>query len=264
MLPFDDSQAALWGWSAAKVRFRLQRAAMLRTFSVADRLIFLSMYSRDRILPLLSSFAGSHVVIPNGVPTKATAVADAGRGASYSRGMNGYCLYLSPMNPHKNHLALVRGYAEARRRGFTMPLVLAGPSDTPCGRSVRAEISRLGLGRDVEITGAVAEGEAAALIKGADILLFASTCETCPFILLEYLAAGRPIICSCAPPMPEIGGDACEYVDARSEEEWASALMRLAGDVRRRRMLAEAAAERAALYDMDRCVDDTVKALTEW
>lgn len=267
MLPFDPEQRKLYGpFSARTMRYHLLHHALLRTYRNADRHIFISEYSRDRVLPLVPELKDRHVVIPNGIPSQfLDRIAHSkGRGAEIAGVEGPYALYVSILSPYKNHIPLLRGYAEARKHGFAMPLVLAGPLPEPFASGVRSEAKSLGIEQDVKFLGAVPGELVPELVKGASMLIFGSTCETSPFILLEYLAAGAPIISSDAPPMPEFGGEACRYVNALSPEAWRDALIEISADSRKAEALGKAALERTRLYSMDACAAKTLEALSIW
>ena len=91
--------------------------------------------------------------------------------------------------------------------------------------------------------------ELPAVYYHALINIFASESENCPNILLEALAAGRPIVCSDREPMPEFGGDAVLYFDPASPGELARQLMTVLDDAGLQSQLAAKALMRARLYD---------------
>jgi glycosyltransferase involved in cell wall biosynthesis len=267
MLPFERRERERYAWrSYPALRFRLEMLSrsLLRVFRGSDRILFISRYS--------AAVAGAQVpgvdrrIIPHGLADmffrSEAEISDRLRGLIRAP----YVLYLSILDPYKHQDVVLCGFERFRQLsgdGFkNLKLVLAGPGRGAYANQVRSAIDK-SFGRAMYL-GDVPRHELPGLLRGAEALLFASTCETCPNILLEYLASGRPIISSNTPPMPEFGGDACEYVDATSAEAWAEALRALLGNPGRRAQLSSVTTARAELYRLDTCAEETLKALTEW
>jgi glycosyltransferase involved in cell wall biosynthesis len=70
-------------------------------------------------------------------------------------------------------------------------------------------------------------------------------------VLLEAMAAGKAIVCSSRPPMPEFGGDALWYFDPAEPGELAGLALRLLRQPRTRARLGADAAKRGSSYDWD-------------
>ena len=87
------------------------------------------------------------------------------------------------------------------------------------------------------------------LYQNAKLNIFASACENCPNILLEALAAGRPVLSSKVQPMPEFGGDAAVYFDPYRPDELAACILNLIDDAAAQRRMSEAALRQAARFD---------------
>ena len=108
-----------------------------------------------------------------------------------------YILYVSRFDLYKHHFEVVSAYArlpEALRSRYR--LLLIGESDMPEADRVRELIAHHGLGERVVILGAVKYPLLPAAYRHAALILFASSCENCPNILLEALGAGRPVLSS--------------------------------------------------------------------
>ena len=84
-------------------------------------------------------------------------------------------------------------------------LYLVGPSYPPQLRKIQALISSLNLENSVVLLGPLEPASVQSLMSRSIANIFASTCENCPNILLEYLAARRPILSTIKEPMFEIG-----------------------------------------------------------
>jgi len=267
MLPFDPRQRSsypLVRYPYMRFRLWLLSRSLRKTFQSADRVIYISRYSMEKVSPLAG--AADAVLIPHGLSAAFRDGAPAGTRTLVRHGIRPpYLLYVSILDPYKHQLAVIEGfrrYLESGRAPSGLQLVLVGPIQGAYGRKVQREAER--LGGTVLCTGAIARAELPELLRGAEALLFASTCETCPFILLEYLGAGRPIVSSQTPPMPEIGGDAVYYVDAEQPQAWCQALNEVLGNPQFRHELSAKAHSRASLYSWDETSHRTLAALTQW
>jgi glycosyltransferase involved in cell wall biosynthesis len=130
---------------------------------------------------------------------------------------------------------------------------------------VRAEICRLGLQNDVVMAGKRSYEEIPSLYHHALLNLFASECENCPNILLEAMAAGRPLLVSSRPPMPEFAGTAAIYFDPKSPVDLASKLVSVLDNSLWMSELAAKAKKRSLLYDWQstaRRTWDAIETLT--
>ena len=100
------------------------------------------------------------------------------------------------------------------------------------------------------------------LVKKADIGIFASSCEACPNIAIEYMAAGIPIASSHDGPMPEVLGEAAVYFDPEDRKTIEAALIDLIQSPDLRSKKATKAFDRAHDFTWAECADLTFAVLT--
>jgi glycosyltransferase involved in cell wall biosynthesis len=93
--------------------------------------------------------------------------------------------------------------------------------------------------------------------RDADAFIFASTCENMPNILLEAMASGLPIVSSNHGPMPEVLGDAGQYMDPLNVAEIEKAITNLVQDHELRASCAESAFQRAIPFSWENCAQST-------
>lgn len=258
MLPFDPESARRYrlGW----IRFRhwLLRYVQASAFRRADLVIFISEYARRTIDALVPDRGGRSIVVPHGVGHSRTALDPAIAARLPAR----FVLYLSILDVYKAQVELVEAWAELRRQGdVPEKLVLAGPEYPPYAGRVREAIRRNGLEDEVILLGNVHHDQVFDLTERAALNLFMSSCENCPNILLELMAAGRPMLVSDRQPMPELGGPDLDYVDPYDPCAIAAGIARLLGDPDRRARIAKAARERAGLYTWERAGEMTWDAI---
>ena len=130
-----------------------------------------------------------------------------------------YFLFLGTNDPRKNPQVIPKALAAS---GLDIPLVLAGW----CGWS-REETA---AGRVIEL-GYVPEDALAGLYSDALALVYPSLYEGFGLPVLEAMSCGCPVITANAASLPEVGGNACLYLqDPTDPGEMAQAMARLAAD----------------------------------
>lgn len=251
MTPFTQAIRARYPWGLMRMRNWLLEGAMLKSINSADCVIFISGYAKKVIEKRAGKTLKNTVTIPHGLGAD---FKSACRNSELSRPdwlpRSEYLLYVSILDFYKNQLEIVRGYSLLKKmRKTSEKLVLVGHNQSPYGEMVRQEVGRLGLQADVMMVGNIPHAELPAVYRHAKINIFASECENCPNILLEALGAGRPLLVSDRPPMPEFGRDAVVYFDPGSPEAFAEKLNVMIDDQDWLAALSSRATERAAGFD---------------
>jgi len=261
MIPFDVRQRKRYplGWE----RFRnwLLEGGMSRSMLKADLVIFISDYAQKAVQKFLGNRIKNTVTIPHGLEEKFKILNNALPHPGWLPEKE-YFLYVSALDVYRNQLEVVRGFALFKKVKTTPEvLVLVGHNDSSYGRQVREEIKKLGLEKDVILTGNIPHDELPAGYGNAKAIIFASECENCPNILLESMGAGRPVICSDRLPMPEFGGEAVLYFDPSSPRDLSEKLVSLAEHPPVVEELAAKARERALGYDWGKTARSTWNAI---
>lgn len=155
--------------------------------------------------------------------------------------------------PHKNHEALLAAYQRYRSAASAnaWPLVLTGYPDARM-QSLAAHAANLGLREHVHFLGHVDDAHFRALWRAAGALVYPSRHEGFGIPLLEAMAFHCPIIAANTTALPEVGGEACLYVDPNDVGSIASALTRLASDAALRAALVQRGTERLAEFSLSR------------
>lgn len=265
MLPFDLVHRRRYPLGYMRMRHWILERVLQKSMLQADLVIFISEFARKVIESRAGGPMKNSVVIPHGInPCFRNGEAWNPRRPDWLR-PEGYLLYVSKLDFYKAQVEVVQAYAVLKQsRPTREKLVLAGPEESPeYSRKVHAEIHRLGLHEDVVITGHIPYEQMPALYHHALVNIFASRCENCPNILLEALAAGRPILASSTPPMPEFAGDAAIYFDPSSPNELAEKLAQMLDDPVRMRELSARARERSHHYDWPRTAIATWQVIGE-
>lgn len=145
-------------------------------------------------------------------------------------------VYVGRLSQEKGVADLLRALARLQPRFPQARTWIAG--DGPERANLQRLAADLGIGRVVEFLGF--RHDACALMSRADIVVHVPRYEGFGLVLLEAMAAGRPVVTNDAPGgMSEIvvNGETGIVVPAGSEEKLVDALSRLAGDPKERARL---------------------------
>ncbi len=262
MIPFDYEIRKRYPLGYMRARNWILEKLMLESMMRADLVIFISEFAKTVIGSRSGGQLNQTVVIPHGINKRFFRVeADQSQAPDWLP-REGYFLYVSALDVYKAQMEVVRGYVLAKQRAqIPHKLILAGPENRAYGDRVRREIRKLGAQDDVILTGPIPYDELPAVYQNAALNIFASELENCPNILLEALAAGRPILCSNRPPMPEFGRDAVVYFDPASPDELADKLLCLLGAPAEMTRLSEIAPKYARGFDWEAAADATWRSI---
>ena len=141
-----------------------------------------------------------------------------------------YLLYLGTLQPRKNLARLIAAFAQVSDR-LPHQLVLAGQAGWlahPILDAVAQQRARLG-GR-LLLPGYIPDAHKAALLSGADALVYPSLHEGFGFPVVEAQQCGTPVLCADASSLPEVAGEGALLVDPCDSAALAAGLVRITTD----------------------------------
>lgn len=230
-----------------------------RILAVADALQCNSEHVISRLRAHYGDAAQGMFTVYNAVHGRFAALSPAPSDAAAALSRHA-AFFFYPANAwkHKNHELLLLAYgmyrAGAVAAGQTpWPLVLTGHEDERW-EEMRALAGTLGLldGAAVRFVGYVPPDVFGRLWETAGALVFPSLHEGFGIPLLEAMQHDVPVLCSRDGSLPEVGADACLFVDARRPEAIAGGMTRLATDPALRERLVVAGRRRLADFSQDR------------
>jgi len=173
-----------------------------------------------------------------------------------------YILHVGAYRPVKNGPALVKAFAELKKRGLEHKLVLVGK---PAQRfqEVQRVIKQLGLEEEVITTGFVPDEDLPKLYNAANLFVLPSFKESFGHVLVEAMACGCPVVTSNITCMPEIAGDAGILIDPYDVNSLAEGMYRVLTNDGLRRDLKKKSLQRAKLFSWERCARETLKVYEE-
>src|SRR4051812_7607480 len=170
-----------------------------------------------------------------------------------------FVLAVGTLEPRKNLPRLVEAYAALPEElQAAHPLLVAGRIGWEAAETLDA---LEGLGERCRLLGPVSDPRLAALYQRCTVFCYPSLAEGFGLPVLEAMAAGAPVITSDTSSLPEVGGDAVEYVTPADTGSIRASLERLLADPQRCATLAAAGRERSKHFSWDRHAALTVRAL---
>ena len=120
----------------------------------------------------------------------------------------GTLLMVGGMNERKDPLLMLRALALVRRQVPNVVLRIAGrPLSGPFGARVQQTIDELGLAGHVQFLGSLDQPQLAQAYAAAAVLVLSSRQETSPAVLMEAMAARRPVVATDVGGVAEIVAD---------------------------------------------------------
>jgi glycosyltransferase involved in cell wall biosynthesis len=168
-------------------------------------------------------------------------------------------LCVGAIQRRKNQAMLIRAF---RALPDEWTLILAGSQGYEAEESVREAADSPAANR-IRVTGYLTDEQIGDLYARAGIFAFPSLDEGFGMPVLEAMAAGIPVIAGNQSALPEVCGDAAELIDPSSEDELASALLRLATDETRRAELVALGLRRAGQFKWENAAADTLSVYRE-
>ena len=138
-----------------------------------------------------------------------------------------YLLVMSHTYPHKNVASAVAAFGRLQDRIPHRMVLVGRPRRGEA--AVQAAVASLPEPARFRRLEWVAGEDVAVLRQAADVLVHPSLYEGFGLPVLEAMAAGLPVVTGRFGAIPEVGGDACVYVDSRSPEALAAGIAEVLG-----------------------------------
>lgn len=228
---------------------------------LADHIICTSEHTKHDIVHLYGADPDRATVVYQAASGSLKPVDDPLRLAEVKSryGIDGpYVLSVGRVELRKNPMGLEAAF-RAVKAHLREPLVLvfAGPRDSDA-YDPDGVLPRPGEAEDVVVTGYVPQEDLAALYSGCEVFCFPSFYEGFGIPVLEAMQCGAPVVTSRVSSLPEVGGDACAYVNPYDSESIAEGLLRVLRGSAVRQEMREAGIARASQFSPERFAADTV------
>lgn len=251
MVPFEHSELA------NRRSLVIERLSAARAFARAQSLVAISQATTRALTARFPEARGKCTLAPLGarLPDARELTAQEADGLPRP----GFVLSVGTLEPRKNIPRLIAAYERldpALQEAH--PLVLVGPQ----GWQMRETIDSVrSLGDRCLLLGHVADRVLAELYRRCALFCYPSLGEGFGLPVLEAMSVGAAVITSNVSSLPEVGGEAVEYVDPYDVGSIAAGIARLLGSPERRAELGERASARAHTYSWERFAAEVLGAL---
>jgi glycosyltransferase involved in cell wall biosynthesis len=196
MIPFESLQLKTFS-NLKRIKFILMKYLQINTFKKSKGVIFLTEYARDKI-ETYYKVKHKSVIIPHGIKQRKV--------NSYNLNKNIFnILYVSDFLPYKHNYNVAKAVSELISEGYKINLNLVGRNDKIQNDKILEIInSNDNYKTNINILGELDSIEVENYYSNSSLFLFASTCENLPFIIIEAMSFGLPIISSNKRPMIDI------------------------------------------------------------
>lgn len=225
MLPFSPEELKRYPVTNL-LRYKLifLRYVYIYSYRNADKIAFSSHYSCNTVSKYFSLKNVDYTVIRNGVNDLFYNRQLIQKDQSVIFG-NDYYLYVSTFDYYKAQIEVVQEWAKLVERGFKFRLILIGHSSNDYKDKVVKLIHELQLDNFVSVLNPVEHSDLPSVYANSRALIFASSCECSPNVLLEMMTSRKLIFCSNYGPMPEFGLDSLLYFDPYVKNELSDKIL---------------------------------------
>ena len=201
------------------------------------------------------------ITIPNGIGPDVRAARNTARRAIGAADDGEIVIgFVGRLVEQKAPDVLVRAFALAAQRAPRLRLAIVGGG--PLEQPLRDLAARQNVGERIVWLG---ERDARGLIAGFDMFAIASRKEGLPYVVLEAMAAGLPIVATSTAGVESLvlTGENGRVVPPGDVSRFAEAIVQLATDAPMRARWGQVSQARAALFTIDAMVDKTLEAYYE-
>jgi len=259
LLPFDDVERKRFRFTWTGVRLFLLKHGQLVCFQKASGVIFLTEFARKLVESKISSINGLISIVPHGVsdsfrfPPKFQKNADEYNFKSPFR-----FVYVSIIDFYKHQWNVIEAIGLLRSKGLPIAIDFIGPSHQRAMVKFKASIKKWDSRSEwVNYHGSCSHQDMPHFYRQADGVIFASSCENLPIILLEGMSSGLPVACSDRGPMPEVLKDGGVYFDPENVQSISRAISDLFLDVEKRRLCSESSFLSSKNFTWSLCASKT-------
>lgn len=173
-----------------------------------------------------------------------------------------YILSTGGLQPRKNLETLVEAFNQIKKEFTELKLVLAG-ENAWLSESLYKKIGYSSCKRDIILTGQVNFSDLSHLYRGAEIYVYPSLYDGFGITLLEGFASKVPVIAAKNSSLPEVGGEAALYFDAKNSEELSSKVKEILTNDDLRRELIGKGLDQTKKFSWEKCARETLGYLKQ-
>lgn len=248
------------------IRFWINFKKQKRCFNNAAGIIFISQYAQNYISNKINIVGKEISIIHHGISPRFAGIVKKQKDISeYTIQSPFKFLYVSTVHIYKHQWSVVKAIADLRLKGYPVELTLIGEVIFQrAGNLLKDSINQTDpSGEFINYKGHISYSEIEKEYASADGIIFASTCENMPNILIESMASGVPIACSDKQPMPEFLKKNGIYFNSKNIRSIQDAIEKLILNKQIREEMANKNLEEVCKYSWKTASEQTFKFLIQ-
>jgi len=171
-----------------------------------------------------------------------------------------YILFVGTIEPRKNLLRLLSAFEKLKNKFKEYQLVIVGQIGWITEKFFEKLKNLLeNVKKDVILTGYIPREDMVFLYNGCELFIYPSLYEGFGIPVLEAMSCGVPVITSNVSSLPEVGGDACVYVNPYDEEDILYKMEKVLSSEGLKKEMSKKGLERAKLFSWEKTAEKTLK-----
>jgi glycosyltransferase involved in cell wall biosynthesis len=203
------------------VTYRVRNRFMFRKSAArADLLLTVSEYSRSRISEHFRISKNNIFVLPNGILKNFVDRSANTPDVRSKYGLNKYLLYVSRIEPRKNHTLLIKAFYELALEDLGYKLIMIGTRSIPY-KELELVLEQIPekTRRSILFFEKIENDELVSFYRNCSLFIYPSIAEGFGIPVLEAMASGAPVICSGATALMDFEFIKSRMFDPGSLEE---------------------------------------------
>lgn len=168
-----------------------------------------------------------------------------------------YILFVNQWRPHKGLPELIEAFGILKsKHKLPHQLVITGKA-SPHFPQITEAIESSKYRSDIILPGFVPDDELPLYYAAADVTAFPSYYEGFGLGVLESMQSGTPVVCTDTSSLPEVAGDAAQYVQPKDAQDLAKGLHAVLTDSKLHDQLSQAGIEQAKQFSWKKMAEGT-------
>lgn len=250
-----------------KLRFYLNFRKQKICFKKASGIIFVSNYSKEIINKKFDFLKlKPQIVVHHGVSKRFHFDVKPQKPISdYNLKKPFVFNYISTIHTYKNHPAVVKAFYELRQLDLPVHINFIGAViNNSAGRRFHSALRKFDPGGSfTSYHDDIPFENVHSFYKNCDAILYASSCETMPNIVIEAMISGRPLVCSDQGPIKEFTKECAFFFNPEDSESIKNSIINFLNNPAQRWENALQAQRDALNYDWNDAAKNTMEFLSK-